>query len=273
LGLHEAAPSLSVACLHTVARYVPWIAIDLVTTPAWLDATQRFLRVASLHDGACVLLTEMYLRGAEEHWVPHLRVRQGGCLRVSPLVGGSVVKRMEPQAKMAHLQALQLVRVLSEAVANGVVVTTRLARLVAALTTEVLDCWDRLHAAAPMLVSQAIEMLAQVFPLLLTCFASEEKDTSQATFDCCETHGSHSPDSGPSLFVPSTSAPLSAGAVSSYLGRLRKLLLSPEDTVSQETHVCIRAHTPMGPRSHAPPSPMCAAALDPHNRHCHTPLV
>ena len=97
LRLHESAPALSAACLQTVALYVPWIPISLVANPLWLGLLQPFLSNAQLHEGSCAGLRE---------------------------IG---VKRMEPQAKMAHLQNLQIVARLNEGVGGsngGVPITT-----------------------------------------------------------------------------------------------------------------------------------------------------
>ena len=67
---------------------------------------------------------------------------------------------------------------------------------------EPLDCWDRLAATQPatprtsVLVPQSVDMLSQAFPLLLSCFAAEEMETSQSTL----------------------------AFLHSYIGRLKKLL-------------------------------------------------
>ena len=189
LRLHESAPALSAACLQTVALYVPWIPISLVANPLWLGLLQPFLSNAQLHEGSCAVLMEI------------------------------VVKRMEPQAKMEHLQNLQIVARLNEGVGGsngGVPITTSLAALVSALAMELLDCWDRLAATQPptprtgVLVPQSVDMLSQAFPLLLSCFAAEEMETSQSTL----------------------------AFLHSYIGRLKKLLPSPKDLqVQQEGHL------------------------------------
>lgn len=185
LQLHETAPALSAACLHTVSLYVPWIPIGLVANPVWLGLLQPFLHTAALHDGACAVLMEI------------------------------VLKRMDADAKMEHLQQVRVVSMLTEGVALGVVVTTKLASLVAALAMELLDCWDKLAglavttARAAQLAGQAVELLSHAFPLLLQCFASDDMDTSQSTL----------------------------AFLHAYIGRLRKLLPSPKQLASQEGHL------------------------------------
>ena len=127
-----------------------------------------------------------------------------------------VIKRMEPQVKMEHLAALQIVSMLAEGLSSAsIAVTAKLAALISALALEQLDCWDRLAAATPstpasaMLVAQATEMLSQTFPLLLSCFATDDMETSQVTL----------------------------AFLHSYIGRLRKLLASSKELNSHEGHL------------------------------------
>jgi len=157
LQLHETTPALAAACLHTVHLYVPWIPIGLVANPSWLGMLQPFLRIPELHEGACLVLTEI------------------------------ITKRMDASPKMEHLAQLGVVRLLGEPVANGLHVTPRFAGLISALAHEILDCWDRLFTATPptahtaMLVPRAVEMLSLTMPTLLACLASEDMETSQET--------------------------------------------------------------------------------------------
>ena len=178
LQLHDSAPALSAMCLHTVALYVPWIPIGLVANASWLATITPFLRTPALHDGACAVLIEM------------------------------VLKRMDAQPKLEHLQAVRIVPLLTEGVQLGVGVTAKLSALVSALCMEVLDVWDRL-ASVPALSAQATDMLSHAFPLLLQCFASDEMDISQSTLAFLHT----------------------------YIGRLRKLLPSPKELATQEPHL------------------------------------
>jgi exportin-T len=156
LQLHDTAPELCAACLHTVHLYVPWIPITLVATPRWLGVLQPFLRVASLHDGACLVLSEI------------------------------VEKRMDAVSKMDHLAQLRIVPMLAE-MTPQLQISPRFGALVSALALELLDSWDKLAGANPptaqssILAGQAVEQLHHVMPLLLACLAESEMETSQTT--------------------------------------------------------------------------------------------
>merc|ERR1740139_308089 len=74
--------------------YVSWIDIGLVTSPLIMQRLLAFVREPSLHEGACLCLTEM------------------------------VLKRMDAASKLPHLQRLDIVRVLAEAAASELVTLT-----------------------------------------------------------------------------------------------------------------------------------------------------
>jgi len=105
--------------------------------------------------------------------------------------------------------------ILDEIVAAGVDVTVRFSSLVAATGLELLDCWEKLSSVAsptpqsPSHASRSVELLSQIFPLLLTCFASDDMPTSQATL--------------PFLHA--------------YITRLRKLLPAPKEVAAHEGHL------------------------------------
>ena len=58
LQLHESAEALCAACLHTIHLYISWIDIGLVTSPLIMQRLLAFVRVAALHEGACICLNE-----------------------------------------------------------------------------------------------------------------------------------------------------------------------------------------------------------------------
>jgi len=161
LSLHESAPQLAAACLHTMHLYVSWIDIGLVTTPPLMAMLYAFVSSGATHENACLCLTEM------------------------------VVKRMDVAAKVPHLQRLDIVRVLAEAGANAAVtLTAPIATLASSVALELLDCWDRLSQRTPegmapaeqaALASQAALLLRQTIPLLLRCLEADDLDASQSS--------------------------------------------------------------------------------------------
>jgi len=94
-------------------------------------------------------------------------------------------------------------------------VTVRFSSLVAATGLDLLDCWDKLSTVppsttrSPLHASRSVEMLSQIFPLLLTCFASDDMPTSQAAL----------------------------AFLHSYIARLRKLLPTPKEMATHESNL------------------------------------
>merc|ERR1740139_140784 len=134
--------------------YVSWIDIGLVTSPLIMQRLLAFVREPSLHEGACLCLTEM------------------------------VLKRMDAASKLPHLQRLDIVRVLAEAAASELVtLTAPLATLASSVALELLNCWDSLSARAETasLASQAAMLLGQTIPLLLRCLEATDLEASQSS--------------------------------------------------------------------------------------------
>ena len=143
LQLHESAGNdgLCAACLHTMHLYVSWIDIGLVTSPLIMQRLLGFVREPALHEGACLCLTEM------------------------------VLKRMDVELKLPHLQHLDIVRVLAEAAAAELTLTPPLATLAASVALELLNCWDSLsqNPETAALASQAaLPLLPLTLPLTRT---------------------------------------------------------------------------------------------------------
>eukprot|EP00316_Scyphosphaera_apsteinii_P000353 CAMPEP_0119324400 /NCGR_PEP_ID=MMETSP1333-20130426/63108_1 /TAXON_ID=418940 /ORGANISM="Scyphosphaera apsteinii, Strain RCC1455" /LENGTH=1057 /DNA_ID=CAMNT_0007332091 /DNA_START=141 /DNA_END=3314 /DNA_ORIENTATION=+ len=157
LQLHESAPALAAAGLHTIHLYVSWIDISLIANGRFMEAFLKFLHQPQLHEGACLCLSEV------------------------------VSKRMDAVAKLEHLTRLSIVSRLADAASSSVQLSSAFAALSSAVSLELLDCWDRLTVrGAPSVESsamaeQASSLLRQSMPLLLTCFGATDIEVSQCT--------------------------------------------------------------------------------------------
>lgn len=177
----ERNPPLVALCLEVVRHYAVWVDIGLVASPRFLELFLAFVQREALHEGACACLTAV------------------------------VVKRMDPAVKLEHLGSLRVVELLAAAneamCASGMELSEAFADLAAAISLELLDCWDRLSArGADAGAESAAALLRGSMPLLLRALAAESLEVSQ-----CTTTFLHA-----------------------YLGRLRKLQLTAEQLALHE---------------------------------------
>lgn len=141
------------------------------------------------------------------------QLHEGACLCLSDIVA----KRMEPQPKLEHLVQLSMVQLLGEAAGKGgeALMTAPFSTLASSLCLELLDCWDRLSMREPRradhaaLAAQASLHLQQCMPLLLSCLGAADMDVSACTMSFLH----------------------------SYVGRLRKLLPSPDRLQDHAEHL------------------------------------
>lgn len=161
LQLHTSAPQLVANCLNTISLFVCWVDISLVANPRFMGLLLPFMSTPALHEGACSCLAEI------------------------------VAKRMDSAAKLAHLERLQMISLLSQAHSSGIEISEKFASLVSALAMELLDVWDKLKtrgstAEAASQANQAAEQLKGVLPLLLSCLSADDVEVSESTLQCAQ---------------------------------------------------------------------------------------
>lgn len=183
----EEALALANRALHVSKFYVPWMDVSLMANDRFMPLFLEFTAVPALHDEACAVLTEL------------------------------VVKGMAPAAKVAHLTQLSLTPTLTQLCetqrqGGASSVSLALARLCAALATELLECVDNMPADEASAREEAALRLDAVVPLVLAALESEYLQTSSTALPFVSAYLQH--------LRRASSAPASA------MAHVRRLVLS-----------------------------------------------
>ncbi|XP_055825792.1 exportin-T isoform X1 [Solanum dulcamara] len=143
-------PDLCCSVLDSMRRYVSWIDIGLIANDAFVGLLFELMLVSGFPD---------QLRGAA-----------AGCIHAV------AAKRMDPKAKLALLQSLQIRKVFGlVAEDNDSELVSSVASLLTGYSTEVLECSKRLNSEDGKAVSTELlnEVLPSVFYVMQNCEIDE----------------------------------------------------------------------------------------------------